>query len=469
MCDTWVAVRDATCTGNVMMGKNSDRPIFDCQPLVFSPRKKWPTGSKVKLEYIELPQVEATYATMGAGPYWCWGYEEGINEYSVVIGNEAVFTKTSRELAESCKAGKNRRLGLLGMDLVRLALERSTTARQAVEIMGSLIETYGQFGSAIPLRSHAEGSYDNSFIIVDSNEAWILETVGNYWAARRIREGYASISNELSIRTKWDLGSPDIENYAIDNGWWPRDKKHFFDFAQAFIDDRVPRQGSCMRAMRTQQLLDKKYGQVTVPWMMRIARDHYEGTFLESPNFDAANPAFQSICMHVSPAGFTWGNTASSCISVLPKSPQEIPVFWWTPGPPCNGCYIPFFIHGTKLPGIVSKAGTFGRKVVPPLKAEEDNFSPDSYWWLFRRLMDKTKGDAIKSLPGYYKSGNAVVRAQFDAIERKIAAELSGVLEKATELRNTSGELAAGTLDQFTEDCVGKVVVALKELLKEFD
>jgi hypothetical protein len=83
--------------------------------------------------------------------------------------------------------------------------------------------------------------------------------------------------------------------------------------------------------------------------------------------------------------------------------------------------------------------------------------------------MDKTKGDAIKSLPWYYKSGNAVVRAQFDAIERKIAAELSGVLEKATELRNTSGELAAGTLDQFTEDCVGKVVVALKELLKEFD
>jgi len=105
--------------------------------------------------------------------------------------------------------------------------------------------------------------------------------------------------------------------------------------------------------------------------------------------------------MHVSPAGFTWGNTASSCIAALPKSPQELPVSWWTPGPPCNGCYVPFFIHGTKLPGTVSNAGTFGRKVLAPPKAEEDKFFPDSYWWLFRRLMDKTKGNAIKSLPGY--------------------------------------------------------------------
>jgi secernin len=469
MCDTWVAMSDATSAGNVMMGKNSDRPIFDCQPLVFYPRKKWPIGSKVKLEYIELPQVGATYTTLGASPYWCWGYEEGINEYSLVIGNEAVFTKTSRELAEAYKAGKNPGLGLLGMNLVRLALERSKTAGQAVELMGSLIETYGQFGSAIPMKSHAEGGYDNSFIIADPNEAWILEAVGKRWTARYVGERYASISNELGVRTEWDLGSPDVENYAIEKGWWPRDKKDFFDFTQAYIDEKVPRQGSCARAMRSQQLLSEKCGRVTVPWMMRIARDHYEGTLLESPYFDAADPAFQSICMHVSPAGFTWGNTASSCIAVLPKSPQELPVFWWTPGPPCNGCYVPFFIHGTKLPESVSNAGRFGRKVVPPPEAEEDKFSRGSYWWLFRRLMDKTKGDAIKSLPGYYKSRNPIVRAQFDAIEMEIEAELSGVLEKAIELRNTGEEAAAGILDKFTEKCVSKVVGALKELLREFD
>ncbi len=38
MCDTWVALSDATHTKQVIVGKNSDRPIFDCQPLLFHPR-----------------------------------------------------------------------------------------------------------------------------------------------------------------------------------------------------------------------------------------------------------------------------------------------------------------------------------------------------------------------------------------------------------------------------------------------
>ena len=101
MCDTWVALRDVTLSQNVILGKNSDRPIFDCQPLVFSPRKEWPANSHIQTEYIELPQADVTYAHLGSSPYWCWGYEEGINEYGVVIGNEAIFTKTFRDAAEA--------------------------------------------------------------------------------------------------------------------------------------------------------------------------------------------------------------------------------------------------------------------------------------------------------------------------------------------------------------------------------
>jgi secernin len=94
MCDSWIAMKDATLSGNVILGKNSDRPIFDCQPLVFYPRQTWAAESMIQLEYIAVPQVETTFATLGSSPYWCWGYEEGINEHSVVIGNEAIFTKT---------------------------------------------------------------------------------------------------------------------------------------------------------------------------------------------------------------------------------------------------------------------------------------------------------------------------------------------------------------------------------------
>src|SRR3954468_10363260 len=171
MCDTWVAMPDATLSGQVILGKNSDRPVFDAQPLIFFAQQSWSPGSMLRLEHVAIPQVDVTYATLGSSPYWCWGYEEGINEHSVVIGNEAIPTKTFRHAAEQYKQSGSAALGLLGMDLVRLALERSRTARQAVEVIGGLVEQYGQFGSAVPAKPHDLGGYDNSFLIADPFEA----------------------------------------------------------------------------------------------------------------------------------------------------------------------------------------------------------------------------------------------------------------------------------------------------------
>jgi secernin len=467
MCDTWIAMGDATLTQNVILGKNSDRPIFDCQSLMLHPRREWPSGSTIKLEYLELPQIERTWATLGSSPYWCWGYEEGINEHSVVIGNEAMFTKPFRDAAAAYQQGTGPELGLLGMDLVRLGLERGQTADQAVGVIGVLVERYGQFGSGVPTQTHAAGGYDNSFIIADPQEAWILETVGRRWVAKRISQGYGSISNQPTIRTQWDAGSPDIENYALEKGWWPEERREQFDFAGAYADEQVPRQVSHIRWMRSRQLLAEKAGRITPQWMMRIARDHYEGSFLGGPYFDAADPDFHSICMHVSAAGFTWGNTASSCVAVLPQSPDEFPVFWWTPGPPCNGCYVPFFVHGGRLPGVVSNVGRLGRRVTPPPQAAHDAFSPDSYWWLFRQLMDQVKGDPIGSVPGRYPARNRIVRTRFDALERAFADRLPEVLGRAAETRKVGDEAVAQVLDEFTTSCVGEVLIALEGLARE--
>ncbi len=79
-CDTMVALPDATTTGTTVLGKNSDRPVFDCQPLVQFSRQKHARESSIKLEYQTIPQVRETYATIGSSPYWCWGYEEGISQ-----------------------------------------------------------------------------------------------------------------------------------------------------------------------------------------------------------------------------------------------------------------------------------------------------------------------------------------------------------------------------------------------------
>ncbi len=453
MCDTWVALGNVTTSGQVIFAKNSDRPIFDCQPLVKYARQTWPAGSRVQLEYVDLPQPETTFATLGSSPYWCWGYEEGINEYGVVIGNEAIYTKTFRQAVQSPPQP-----GLLGMDLVRLGLERGQTAAQAVQVMGDLIEQYGQYGSGVPGEDHARGGYDNSFIIADHREAWVLEAVGCRWVARRSTDGYCAISNEPTVRHEWDVGSQDVQDYAHEQGWWSTGVP--FEFARAYIDDRTPRQVSHLRLMRSRQLLANRLGDITPDWMMRIARDHYEDTFLNGPYFDAADPDFLSICMHVSPADFTWGNTASSCVAVL----ADVPVFWWTPGPPCNGCYVPFFVQGDTLPPIVSQAGTAGKQVTAPPDAVPDSFAPVSYWWLFRELNDRVKGDAIRSIPGLYPERNRIVRAKFDALERNFAAQLAQVLQADQAANGVSATI----LDDFTADCVQRVVAAVRDLLSQF-
>jgi secernin len=352
------------------------------------------------------------------------------------------------------------------MDMIRIALERCKTSAQAVELIGALVENYGQFGSGNPGKPHDLGSYDNAFIVADPNESWILETAGRRWVARRLQHGCASISNEVSIRTQWDLGSPDLIEHARQEGWWqvplPENLGSVFDFAQAYIDEKVPRQLSHIRKMRSQQLLAERSGQITPQWMMRIARDHYEDTFLKGPYFDPANPDFLSLCMHVSPADFTWGNTASSCVAVLPKEPGELPVFWWTPGPPCNGCYVPFFAHGNRLPEIVSRAGSVGKQVTPANLAAEDNFSPDSYWWLFRHLNDWVKGDSVNSLPGCYVDRNPQVRSRFNALEQSFSEQLPEVMKRAARIREQNPIQMAAILDEFSETCIHQVLETIE-------
>lgn len=118
----------------------------------------------------------------------------GANEHGVCIGNEAVFSKISY---------KTRDLALTGLDIVRyvlsyivikvniiffrLALERAKTARLAVEIIGNLVVDYGQGGTCFDPALNVPSGYDNSFLIVDNEEAWVVETCDHVWVAKQIK------------------------------------------------------------------------------------------------------------------------------------------------------------------------------------------------------------------------------------------------------------------------------------------
>ena len=71
---------------------------------------------------------------------------------------------------------------MIGMDFLRLALERSRSAETAMNTIIELLEKYGQGGNC----GYAHPFYYyNSYLICDTKEAWVLETVGREWAAER--------------------------------------------------------------------------------------------------------------------------------------------------------------------------------------------------------------------------------------------------------------------------------------------
>ncbi len=147
MCDTVVVVRE----GEVLFGKNSDRDPNEAQLLDWQPARSHPAGTALRCTWITIPQVRQTHAVLLSRPYWMWGAEMGANEHGVVVGNEAVFTRAPTQAA-----------GLLGMDLVRLSLERATTAERAVDVLRGLLAAHGQGGRAgyddpAPRQGHVPG------------------------------------------------------------------------------------------------------------------------------------------------------------------------------------------------------------------------------------------------------------------------------------------------------------------------
>lgn len=185
MCDCLCALGPATDTGVALFAKNSDRPPDEAQRLErHEPRRD--TGP-VRVTHIEIdPHPGETVGVVGSRPWWMWGFEHGVNDAGVAIGNEAIYTTDDPRTVPPA---------LTGMDLVRLGLERATTAAEAVEVMVSLLERYGQGG---PCHWPDRRRYWSSFLVADPTDAWVLETSGRTWDAERVTRSRA-ISNRTTI------------------------------------------------------------------------------------------------------------------------------------------------------------------------------------------------------------------------------------------------------------------------------
>jgi len=320
MCDTMVALGNSTKSGRTIFAKNSDRGPNEPHLLIRVPAKDHGENAKVKCTYIEIDQVPHTYEVLLLKPSWIWGCEMGANEFGLNIGNEAVFTKEVY--------GKD---SLIGMDMVRLALERCRTAKEALLLIVKLLEDYGQGGNC---GYQKKFTYHNSFLIADNSSSWVLETAGVYWAAQEVKD-VRSISNRLSIEKDFDLHHPDLIKHAIDKKWCKSEQD--FNFAKCYTEPIFTHfSGSKNRLATSTALLKKHRGQITMKTMKEILRFH-EDKIRGNPY---QHSSLNSVCMH---GGFIFGDhTTGSYIATID---DKLPTYLITgSSTPCLALFKPYWL-----------------------------------------------------------------------------------------------------------------------------
>ena len=349
MCDT-LGRLGKDCS---FFAKNSDRSPNEVQILEYHGARKGLSGN-VDCTYISIPQAQETHAVLLSRPVWMWGAEMGVNEFGLCIGNEAVFTKGAY--------GKN---GLTGMDMVRLALERARNAKDALEILISLLETYGQGGNC---GFDHDFYYDNAFLVMDPEALYVLETAGKQWVYKQYPA--ANISNRLSI-------GADGDGYSGGAA---------FDFCRRFTEPVYTTfSGSARRKMQLEHCLPTSN---SITGCMDALRQH--DCKVKNP---FAKGSVSSACMHY--GGFVGDHTTSSMVVALEN---DRTVVWST---------------GSSLPCVsLFKPWLFGTEEILPI-IPEGSKAGEAYWLEAEKFRRSLLG---KKLPAAYY-------AERDAIQNRWIAQ----------------------------------------------
>lgn len=319
----------------VLFAKNSDRDPNESQLLEWQPAQDHADGERARCTWIDIAQAPRTHAVVVSRPWWMWGAEMGANESGVVIGNEAVFTDEPDEGP-----------ALLGMDLLRLALERATSAADATGVIIDLLERHGQGGSC----SHERPgfSYHNSFLVADPNGAVVVETAGRRWATEEVRHGARSISNGLTIA----------------------------GFADAHANRLRGRVATCaLRRQRTQAAAAEAVGPAD---LMAALRDH--GVEL-SPRWSPINGSMTGPCVHAGGVAVSTQTTASWVADLRGQ-----PLHWATASSaPCTSLFKPVRVDEPLDLGPAPTKRADGRTL----------------WWRHERLHRATMVSHAALLPRY--------------------------------------------------------------------
>ena len=367
MCDT---LYKKTADGFIF-GKNSDRSPNEPNLTEFHPAGTEPDVEK-RVTYITVASVLARRAVTITRPAWMWGAEMGTNDAGVVIGNEAVFTKSKGKKVER----------LTGMDLLRLALERAGSAKEAADVIVGLLRGYGQGGNC---GFDKPFYYDNSFLIAGSDGAYILETSGSDWILQDVSDR-GNISNMLSQDGPYLATSkPGLKAFAHRN----REPVYTF-FAKA-------KTRSCQASTRLAK------PDFSAADMIAALQSHVEK---DEPDLFAKG-SVRSLCMHKSPLG---DHTTGSIVHVVRGNHSTT----WTTGcsTPCLSLYKP----------------TYFGVLVPPVFAKPDE---SLGYWLDREYLVRAVYAGLVGLADYRGELTGIQRSFLEGDDRLFAKQATKAEYKA--------------------------------------
>jgi secernin len=375
MCDTIVALKNSTSTNSVLLAKSADTEVNEAEQIVKYPRKEYSEGTAARITHRKIPQTKITYEVILGRSFWAWGSELGASELGVSVGNEAAFSNQV-----------NKDDGVCCLDLCRIAAERSLNAKDAAEILGQLVEEFGQGGNTQMMGNFA---FDSGLLVADTSEAYVINCAGKHWAAKKVKDVYA-MSNRYQITDDWDLSSFDKESFPKKN------------FNQLFEDKNKP-DSVCasVRENRAQKILEEKKGNISLQDMADIMRDLGE----DGDNYDPEKAELKQnfVCMHAKPhPDAFWGATGA----MITDSNEEGIIVWMT-GTSANDLSIfkPLFF-GIPLPNQLNHQprGTYDSK---------------SLWWKHEFIHRK----AIMN----YKTLKPEIRGRFDEVEKSFFNQSSSL------------------------------------------
>ncbi len=394
-CTNILVSKGASADGGVMITYSCDGEFHphlrvslpaNHKPGEMIPIRGW--NGKVK---GEIAQVSHTFGVVGL-----------MNEFQVAIG-ETTFG--GRKELQSKK-------GLLHYwYLMKLALERSRTAREAVRVITGLVEKYGY------------ASTGESFSISDKNEVWLLEMVGPgkgaigaVWVARRVPDGYICAHANASVIGEFPMNDPknclyskNVVDFAVKHGYFHPGKGVPFRFNEVYcpmtpqkIRYTATRVWSIFRRAAPSLHLSPDYHRgvrgaeryplwikpdrkLSVADVMALMRDHYEGTPYDMTKGVDAGPfhspqRWRPMNWRVkgSDADYTWErpiSTQQTGFSFVSQSRGFLPdpiggVYWYGLDNTYTTCYIPFYCSSFEVPDAYAKGSL-------------EKFSMDSAWWVF--------------------------------------------------------------------------------------